>query len=265
MTRTVASLASLMIAAFTTAGPLGAQYGQHSDRVPPGQRPPAGTCRVWIDGVPPGRQPAPTTCARAERDASAYGRGAHVVYGDRTSSVWPTDRRLQVLPAAEERRYVDAQGRLCTVRTEYKRNGDRKTTTECKARKRFRDAAGRDRYEDGYDDDDGYAGNACADRDYDGRCDDTWGRRYPTTLPEMIDAVIYQRGQRNAELAQWLGGGHYGVWLTDTDRNGRPERVSWLDSAGRLVQQWEDRNRDGRADLVRLYESGRLMRTLGNE
>ena len=27
-------------------------------RVPPGQRPPAGLCRVWIDGVPPGRSRA---------------------------------------------------------------------------------------------------------------------------------------------------------------------------------------------------------------
>lgn len=36
---------------------------QKSDRIPPGQRPPAGMCRIWIDGVPPGQQPAPTDCS----------------------------------------------------------------------------------------------------------------------------------------------------------------------------------------------------------
>jgi hypothetical protein len=30
--------------------------------VPPGHHPPAGQCRVWVDGVPPGRQVAPAPC-----------------------------------------------------------------------------------------------------------------------------------------------------------------------------------------------------------
>jgi hypothetical protein len=54
------------------------------DRVPPGQLPPRGMCRVWIDGVPPGQQPPVTDCATAQRNA--YGRAnAHVIYGDEQS------------------------------------------------------------------------------------------------------------------------------------------------------------------------------------
>jgi hypothetical protein len=37
--------------------------------VPPGQMPPAGTCRIWLDGLPPGHQPLPTDCQTAFRDA----------------------------------------------------------------------------------------------------------------------------------------------------------------------------------------------------
>ena len=40
--------------------------------------PPAGLCRIWIDGVPPGRQPAPTDCATAERTRP---NNARVLYG----------------------------------------------------------------------------------------------------------------------------------------------------------------------------------------
>lgn len=47
-------------------------------RVPPGHMPPAGMCRIWIDGVPPGRQPAPTDCSTAERTRPS---NARVIYG----------------------------------------------------------------------------------------------------------------------------------------------------------------------------------------
>ena len=46
--------------------------------IPPGQMPPAGLCRVWIDGVPPGRQPRATDCATAQRTAPANSR---VIFG----------------------------------------------------------------------------------------------------------------------------------------------------------------------------------------
>lgn len=65
----------MLVLAF--AAPLSAQ-GRRGGAVPPGQRPPAGMCRVWIDGVPPGRQPAPTDCATAYRMA---GPNARVIDG----------------------------------------------------------------------------------------------------------------------------------------------------------------------------------------
>jgi hypothetical protein len=52
------------------------------NRIPPGQLPPKGMCRVWIDGVPPGQQPPVTDCATAERNRVANSR---VIYGDRES------------------------------------------------------------------------------------------------------------------------------------------------------------------------------------
>ena len=53
-----------------------------SDRIPPGQRPPAGMCRIWIDGVPPGQQPAPTDCQTAVATKPA---NARVIWGDQTA------------------------------------------------------------------------------------------------------------------------------------------------------------------------------------
>ena len=53
-----------------------------SDHIPPGQRPPAGMCRIWIDGVPPGQQPAPTDCQTAVATKPA---NARVIWGDQTA------------------------------------------------------------------------------------------------------------------------------------------------------------------------------------
>ena len=47
--------------------------------VPKGFLPPAGMCRVWVDGVPAAQQPAPTDCASAVRNKPANGR---VIYGE---------------------------------------------------------------------------------------------------------------------------------------------------------------------------------------
>ena len=55
--------------------------GRSSQRIPPGQMPRAGECRVWYDGLPPGRQPAPTNCDHAEQLASRSSN-ARVIYGD---------------------------------------------------------------------------------------------------------------------------------------------------------------------------------------
>ena len=70
---------SLALAVAVTA-PLSAQgRGTKAGKIPPGQRPPAGMCRIWLNGVPPGQQPAPTDCATAVRNRPANGR---VIFGD---------------------------------------------------------------------------------------------------------------------------------------------------------------------------------------
>jgi hypothetical protein len=76
--RTAIAFAALVVA----ASPLAAQgRGNGAGRVPPGHLPPAGMCRIWIDGVPPGRQPEPTDCATARRRVPD---NARVIYGART-------------------------------------------------------------------------------------------------------------------------------------------------------------------------------------
>jgi len=52
-------------------------------RVPGAFTPPAGLCRLWIDGVPPSQQPAPTDCASAIRNRPA---NAAVVFGPQRKS-----------------------------------------------------------------------------------------------------------------------------------------------------------------------------------
>lgn len=48
--------------------------------VPPGHLPPAGQCRVWVQGTPPGQQAEPTDCETAMRTAATM-QSARVVYG----------------------------------------------------------------------------------------------------------------------------------------------------------------------------------------
>lgn len=77
MLKTIAISLALVVAA---AAPLSAQgKGTKASKIPPGQRPPAGMCRIWLDGVPAGQQPAPTDCATAVRNRPANGR---VIFGD---------------------------------------------------------------------------------------------------------------------------------------------------------------------------------------
>jgi hypothetical protein len=47
--------------------------------VPPGFYPPAGMCRIWVNGVPAAQQPAPTDCASAVRNRPTNGK---VLFGD---------------------------------------------------------------------------------------------------------------------------------------------------------------------------------------
>src|ERR1700750_2044509 len=82
--------------------------GRGNGGVPPGQRPPAGLCRIWIDGVPPGRQPAPTDCATAVARRPA---NARVIFGDRATT--PSRRTF-----TENGDVVMVDGRRCVRRTD---------------------------------------------------------------------------------------------------------------------------------------------------
>ncbi len=90
-------------------------------------------------------------------------------------------------------------------------------------------------------------------------CDDIAVRR-PGNWPQMIAAVALARGSRTDDVRRWLGNAAATVRYEDRDRNGRPERASWYDRGGQLVQEWVDANRDGIADQIRLYRDGKLMR-----
>ncbi|MEO8192895.1 MAG: hypothetical protein ABI681_03520 [Gemmatimonadales bacterium] len=52
---------------------------QKRPMVPPSYRPPAGMCRIWIEGVPASQQPAPTDCNTAVRNRPVNGT---VIFGD---------------------------------------------------------------------------------------------------------------------------------------------------------------------------------------
>ena len=60
------------------AEPAPAPAPARDDEVPREYEPPAGLCRVWVDGVPADRQPAPTDCATAVRNRP---NNARVIFG----------------------------------------------------------------------------------------------------------------------------------------------------------------------------------------
>jgi hypothetical protein len=53
-----------------------------ADSVPSSFKPPAGMCRVWVEGVPASQQPASTDCASAVRNKPA---NAKVIYGEESA------------------------------------------------------------------------------------------------------------------------------------------------------------------------------------
>jgi hypothetical protein len=64
-------------------------------QIPASERPPAGMCRIWLDGVPAAQQPAPTDCATAVKNRPEKGR---VLFGD--DYVAPrTDSARKPMPA----------------------------------------------------------------------------------------------------------------------------------------------------------------------
>ncbi len=105
-----------VLATLVAATPAMAQSrGRGNGGVPPGQRPAAGMCRIWIDGVPPGQQPAPTDCATA---AARVPANARIIYGDRTNgSRRVYDANGQVIPRSSRDcvQQIDRNGQVRTV------------------------------------------------------------------------------------------------------------------------------------------------------
>jgi hypothetical protein len=107
-----------VLAALAVATPAMAQQGRgrmHT-KVPPGHMPPAGMCRIWIDGVPPGQQPAATDCTTAAARVPVNGR---IIYGDRTdrSSRSIYDSNGDIVRRGDQRcaQRVDIFGRVQTI------------------------------------------------------------------------------------------------------------------------------------------------------
>ena len=114
--------------------------------------------------------------------------------------------------------------------------------------------------DDDRDDDEGRVANSrsgCIDQRGNNVCDLTVPA---ATLPEMINAILVSRGQLTQNGAHWLGNSV----LSPSYQSGKRgvSKVAWLDRSGRVAQLWLDSNRDGRADVIKMYRSGRLVRTV---
>jgi hypothetical protein len=213
--------------------------------IPRGHLPPAGMCRVWIDGVPPGRQARPTDCRTAVRNAPQHARVIDSDGNTYRGGGWYDDR------GDRDCRLRDRGGNY-----EYDRNGHYRYDDDCRR--------GRDR--DRWDDRDG-RDDWCRDANHDGRCDARNGGTYDPrdrnrALPEMISTILLESGRRSAEQTRWLGSQRVTARFVDANRNRVPERITWLDSAGRVLQVWVDSSRDGRADLVEVWRDGRRVQVI---
>jgi hypothetical protein len=122
MRRTFLLAASILAVSATSAVAQG--RGRNTNGVPPGQRPPAGMCRVWIDGVPPGHQPAVTDCTTAQLNVPLHGR---VIYGSgvlpTTGNIFTRSRQLADGSWVLDRYRVGANGQTYLISTSPSRNG----------------------------------------------------------------------------------------------------------------------------------------------
>lgn len=108
-------LAAVLVAVSATAASAQGN-GRNVNGVPPGMRPPAGMCRVWVNGVPPGQQPGVTDCATAQTQVRANSR---VIYGSNTRSTrtYTTRRQLPNGSWVLDRFRRDANGTVTLLST----------------------------------------------------------------------------------------------------------------------------------------------------
>ena len=241
-----------------TADAQGRGKSKGNQGVPPGHRPPAGMCRIWIDNVPPGHQPAPTDCETAVRNQPA---NSQIIWGDNTTR---HDRNVY----DDRRNDRDRDDRNRDDRDRNNRNRD--------------DNGGYRRDSNGqpYD-------PTCIDNDRNGWCDyhpdirsgaRTGDRRvpgsntggatpvdrgqYPSQMPAMTAAVLVRVGVRSTDVQNWLGRTDVRSETVDSNGDGVPEQASWYDNNGTLLQVWRDDDRDGRADSVEVYRNGQRVQVV---
>ncbi|HJU91204.1 MAG TPA: hypothetical protein VJ672_17590 [Gemmatimonadaceae bacterium] len=164
--------------------------------------------------------------------------------------VWDTQNRQSDITDCESAERI---ARTTGGRVIYIQNGriDDDRLENRRDRDRWDDRRGRDRDDDRWD--------GRRDRD---RYDDIYRRDYPNQLPRMRWAVEFRRNGNHGNVRRWLGTTDVYPRYSDYTRRGVPERVLWYDSRGRLVQQWVDRDGDGRADRVGIYRNGRIVRVI---
>jgi hypothetical protein len=241
---------AILGAATATADAQGRGKARGNQGVPPGQRPPTGMCRIWINGVPPGHQPAPTDCETAVRNQPP---NSQIIWGDNTS------RRDRSVSDADRRRRD--------------RDNDRRRDSGT-----YR----RDSHGHQYD-------PQCVDNDHNGWCDyhpeirsgahvsndprnpggNTGGGstpvdrgQYPSQMPAMTGAVLMRVGVRTVDVQNWLGRGDLRSETVDSNGDGVPEQATWYDNSGTILQVWRDDDRDGRADSVEIYRNGQRVQVV---